>query len=410
MNRCNSDTDSIVWMRKDSKAYLCLLCRTITQGNGTVFYCREGGYLKDKEYMAIALAQAELARGKTSPNPLVGCVLVNAAGEIVGKGYHHKAGQPHAEVNALADAGEKSRGATAYVTLEPCSHYGRTGPCCEALIKAGVKKVVAAANDPNPKVAGKGFARLREAGVVVEQGLLEKEALRQNEVFMHWMTTGKAFVALKYAMTLDGKIATATGDSKWITGVEARSKGHYLRSIYDGIVVGKNTVLKDDPALTCRLVEGKNPIRIVLDSKLSLPTTCQVFTDKAAPTIVVVGAEVAQTKQEAFAKATGVRVLPVPTKAGRIDITALLKILGKENITSVLVEGGSQVHGAFVDAKEVSRVYAFLAPKLLGGSQSITPVGGAGHDFIKQGLQLTEMECIRLGEDLMVSGIVKEGE
>jgi diaminohydroxyphosphoribosylaminopyrimidine deaminase/5-amino-6-(5-phosphoribosylamino)uracil reductase len=286
----------------------------------------------------------------------------------------------------------------------------RTGPCCEALIKAGIKKVVAAANDPNPKVAGKGFARLREAGVIVEQGLLDQKAYRQNEVFMHWMTTGKAFVALKYAMTLDGKIATATGDAKWITGVEARTKGHYLRSIYDGIIVGKNTVLKDDPELTTRLVKGKNPIRIVLDSKLSLPTTCKVFTDKSAPTILVVGAEVDQAKQDAFAKATGVRVLPVPTKAGKIDVTALLTILGKENITSVLVEGGSQVHGAFVDAKEVNRVYAFVAPKIIGGSQSITSVGGRGQQLMANCLNLEEIQTIRLGQDILITGVVvKEG-
>lgn len=366
--------------------------------------------MTDQEYMKLALAQAELARGQTSPNPLVGCVIVSPQGEIVGKGYHHKAGQPHAEVNALADAGPRAQGATAYVTLEPCSHYGRTGPCCEALIKAGIKRVIAAANDPNPKVAGKGFARLREAGVEVIQGVLEKEALRQNEVFMHWMTTGKSFVVLKYAMTLDGKIATATGDSKWITGVEARTNAHYLRSIYDGIVVGKNTVLQDDPELTCRLVKGKNPTRIILDSQLSLPTSCKVFTDQAAPTIVVVGEEVSGDKQKAFAVATGVRVLAVPTVEGKIAITPLLKSLGKENITSILVEGGSQVHGAFLDAGEVNRVYAFLAPKLIGGADSLTPIGGKGHKLIKDGYSLTEVESAKMGQDILITGVVvKEG-
>ena len=209
----------------------------------------------------MALDLAEKARGATSPNPLVGCVIVSPDGHVVGKGYHHKAGEPHAEINAMDDAGEKTAGATAYVTLEPCSHYGRTGPCCEALIKAGIKKVVAAATDPNPRVSGRGFRRLDEAGVEVVSGVLADKAYRQNEIFMHYMKTGRPFVALKYAMTLDGKIATVSGDSKWITGVKARTYAHRLRSWYDAILVGRETVAQDDPSLTVRLVEGKNPLR-----------------------------------------------------------------------------------------------------------------------------------------------------
>lgn len=361
--------------------------------------------MTDEEYMELALAEAERARGNTSPNPLVGCVIVNAQGEIVGKGYHHKAGEAHAEVNALRAAGTKARGATAYVTLEPCSHYGRTGPCCEALIKAGIKRVVAAANDPNPKVAGRGFARLRAEGVEVVQGVLAEHAYEQNEVFMHWMTTGKPFVALKYAMTLDGKIATATGDSKWITGLEARTQGHYLRSIYDGILVGKETVLQDNPELTCRLTAGKNPVRIILDTNLSLPLDRKVFTDKAASTIVI-AKRGADEDKIAELQAQGVRVITVATKQGHVSITALLEVLGKENITSIMVEGGSQIHGAFLDAGEVNRVYAFIAPKLVGGRAALTPVGGEGFAQIAQGYTLRKVTTTKLGQDILINGVV----
>ena len=210
--------------------------------------------MDDKIWMQRAIDLARKGTGLTSPNPLVGAVLVDGEGNVVGEGWHHKAGEPHAEVNALAQAGEKARGTTAYVTLEPCSHYGRTGPCCEALIAAGVKKVVVAIGDPNQKVAGNGIRRLQEEGIEVNVGILAKEAAEINEVFLHWMTTNRPFVALKYAMTLDGKIATGIGDSKWITGGKARTHAHFLRSIYDAILVGKGTVLADDPSLTCRLV------------------------------------------------------------------------------------------------------------------------------------------------------------
>lgn len=220
--------------------------------------------------MQMALDLAEKARGATSPNPLVGCVIVSPDGHVVGKGYHHKAGEPHAEINAMDDAGEKTAGATAYVTLEPCSHYGRTGPCCEALIKAGIKKCCRG-TDPNPRVSGRGFRRLEEAGVEVVSGVLADKAYRQNEIFMHYMKTGRPFVALKYAMTLDGKIATVSGDSKWITGVKARTYAHRLRSWYDAILVGRETVAQDDPSLTVRLVEGKIPCVSSLTARRPFP-------------------------------------------------------------------------------------------------------------------------------------------
>lgn len=362
--------------------------------------------MDDIKYMKIALELAQRAQGQTSPNPLVGCVLVDVKGDIVGKGYHHRAGEPHAEINALAEAKDRAYGATAYVTLEPCSHFGRTGPCCDALIRAGIKRVVAATVDPNPRVAGKGFAKLQAAGVEVTKGVLQEEAYRQNEVFFHWMVTGMPFVAMKYAMTIDGKIATASGDSKWITGDEARKYGHFLRGIYDCILVGKNTVLKDDPELTCRLSEGKNPLRIILDSKLEIPLTAKVLADKKAPTIVVAAQNIAATKVNTFSELTGVEVIQVPMKNNKLSLRALLSELGKRKLTGILVEGGSQVHGAFLDENLVQRVYAFIAPKIIGGAQSLPPIGGFGKEKIAEGLALREIKVQYLGQDMLITGRV----
>lgn len=363
--------------------------------------------MTDEEYMKIALDLAEKARGHTSPNPLVGCVIVSPDGTIVGKGYHHKAGLPHAEINAMADAGSRTQGATAYVTLEPCSHYGRTGPCCEALIRAGIRKVVAAAGDPNPKVGGRGFARLREAGVEVVTGVLEKEARRQNEVFMHWMETGLPFVAIKYAMTLDGKIATAIGDSKWISNEQSRTYAHRLRSIYDAILVGKRTVLCDDPSLTVRLVEGKNPVRVILDSRAELSPDCTVFTDGKAETLWVVSDQLPADKTAPFAALPHVEVLPVPAVDGHLDLKVLLEKLSERQLTSVLVEGGSEVHGAFLDARLVNRVYAFIAPTLIGGRKNLTAVGGIGAASMAQRISLSEPAVMNFGHDIMMTGIIE---
>ncbi|MEG1345704.1 MAG: bifunctional diaminohydroxyphosphoribosylaminopyrimidine deaminase/5-amino-6-(5-phosphoribosylamino)uracil reductase RibD [Acidaminococcaceae bacterium] len=360
--------------------------------------------MKDAKWMQRALDLAVLAAGKTSPNPLVGAVLVNDQEEIVGEGWHHRAGAAHAEVNALAMAGTKARGATAYVTLEPCSHYGRTGPCADALIAAGVRKVVVATKDPNPQVAGKGLCKLQEAGIEVVTGVLAPAALKINEVFFQWVTTGKPFVALKYAMTLDGKIATASGDSKWITGEVARTYAHYLRGIYDGILVGKGTVLADNPALTCRLSPGKNPVRIVLDARLEIPPTAQVLADGEAPTLLVTSTTVSAKLVEARSKLPQVEVLQVGTVDGKIDLAALLTVLGARKITGLLVEGGSATHGAFYAAGLVNRVYAFIAPKIIGGAGALPPIGGCGAPTIATGRQLTALETKVLGQDLLITG------
>lgn len=359
----------------------------------------------EEQYMQRALSLALEAEGDTSPNPMVGCVIVNEDGEIVGEGYHHKAGQPHAEVMALRDAGKAARGCTAYVTLEPCSHQGRTGPCCVALFAAGIKRVVVACTDPNPKVAGKGIAYLKARGIEVEEGVCQEEALRLNERFFCWITNKRPFITLKYAMTLDGKIASHTGDSKWITGEEARTWAHRLRRQHDAILVGIGTVLEDDPELTTRMVKGKNPIRIVLDEKLRTNIMNAVI-NPAAPTLLVTGMEIDENKAELLSVLPNVEILRLPFNEGKVDLQLLLEELTRREITSLLVEGGSQVLGAFKDAGLGDRVYAFIAPKLIGGQGALSPLGGQGSGLISDGWQLRQVETRILGQDIMVTGLV----
>lgn len=359
--------------------------------------------MDDIKFMRRALELAQMAEGDTSPNPMVGAVIVDGDGNIVGEGYHHKAGQPHAEINALAAAGDKAKGATVYVTLEPCSHYGRTGPCCEALIKAGVKRVVSAVTDPNPLVAGRGLNRLREAGIEVTEHICEDEAKKLNEKFFFWITHKRPFVSLKYAMTLDGRLAAAGGDSKWITGTEARTYAHYLRKTHDAVLVGKNTVLHDDCELTTRMVEGKNPVRIVLDSKATIPLNAKILNGEAK-TIVVVSEAAPQDKLDELQKLTNVEVLKLPQRNGYLDLQALLEKLAAMEITSVLVEGGSEVHGAFIDAGLAERIYAFIAPKIIGGKEAIGPVGGTGSTDMGKALKLHGVEYKQLGADFLITG------
>ncbi len=408
MNRCKSGTDSIVWMRKGGKAfsaYGLLWCACMR-----FLFAEEGDILTrltDEAYMQRALELALEAEGNTSPNPMVGCVLVDDDGNIVGEGYHHKAGQAHAEVNALADAKAAAKGATAYVTLEPCSHYGRTGPCCVALARAGIRRVVAACTDPNPKVAGQGLEYLRLQGIEVETGVCEKQALRQNERFFTWITKKRPFITLKYAMTLDGKIATASGDSKWITGEEARTYAHRLRRQHDAVLVGIGTVLADDPELTTRLVQGKNPVRVVLDSRLRISLMASVL-NPAADTIIFASEEADAVKAEALAALPNVEVVRVPAASCGLCVTRVVQELAQRGITSVLVEGGSEVHGAFFDAGLVDRVCAFIAPKLIGGARAVTPVGGVGKGLVEAGWQLREVETIALGQDVLLTGLVAD--
>ncbi|MDR7865645.1 MAG: bifunctional diaminohydroxyphosphoribosylaminopyrimidine deaminase/5-amino-6-(5-phosphoribosylamino)uracil reductase RibD [Sporomusaceae bacterium] len=359
--------------------------------------------VQDIAYMRKALEIARRACGRTSPNPLVGALVVKD-GRVVGEGCHLCAGTPHAEVHALAAAGEAARGATVYVTLEPCCHFGRTGPCADALIAAGVKKVVAAMTDPNPKVCGQGLDRLRAAGVEVVEGVLAAEAARLNEAFLKWVTTGMPFGVMKTAMTLDGKIATRSGLSKWITGPAARERVHRLRDECDAILVGVGTVLADDPELTARLPEGggKNPLRIVVDSAARTPLTAKVVADGLAPTIIAV-TEAAPAGHVAALKAAGAEVLVLPRGATGVDLRALWRVLGERKLTSVLVEGGAAVNAAALAANVIDKIYAFVAPKIFGGAAAPGPVGGAGADAVDGALLLEDMSAEAVDGDILIT-------
>ena len=356
----------------------------------------------DESYMREALRIAEYARGRTSPNPLVGAVIVRD-GAIVASGWHRAAGEPHAEIHALRMAGELARGATLYVTLEPCAHHGRTGPCAEAVIAAGLARVVVALSDPNPLVAGRGIHLLTAAGIEVTTGICEDEARRQNEIFLKWVTTKRPFVTLKTAMTLDGKIASHTGASQWITGAAARARVHAYRNEYDAILVGIGTVLADDPSLTTRLEHGtgKNPLRIVLDSEARTPLDAKLVADGAAPTIIVVS-ERADHRRVNLLRACGAEV--VTLGAQRVDIAVLLDYLGARDITSLFVEGGAAVNWSLLAGGSVDKVHAFIAPMLMGGETAKTPIGGTGFDSPQTALRLRDVTVEQLGADILVTG------
>ncbi len=363
----------------------------------------------DEKYMRLALELAGNAKGRTSPNPLVGAVIVKD-NRVVGCGWHRKAGTPHAEIHALRQAGELARGADVYVTLEPCAHYGKTPPCANALVEAGVKRVYAAIKDPNPKVAGGGFRVLKEAGVEVYYGFLEDEARRLNEVFLKWIEYKQPFIALKVAMTLDGKIATASGESKWITNEKSREYGYKLRDIYDGIMVGINTVISDDPLLTARVEGGKNPVRIILDSKLRIPLNAKVLIDKSARTIIATTADADKDRIKHLSK-MGAEILLVDgydTANHGVNIERLLTMLAERDICSILVEGGGEVNGSLVEHKLVDKIYFFIAPKLIGGKQARNPVLGKGILHLDDALLLEDMKCENLAGDILITGKVKK--
>lgn len=359
--------------------------------------------MTDEIFMREALRIALNAEGRTSPNPLVGAVVVRD-GKIVAEGWHRQAGTPHAEIHALNMAGELSRGATLYVTLEPCSHFGRTPPCANAIVDAGIKKVVAAMSDPNPKVAGRGFEILRAAGIEVEVGILEEEARRLNEIFLKWVTKKLPFVTLKFACSLDGKIATSTGESQWISGIESRKFSHHLRDINDAILVGVGTVLDDNPTLTTRLVEGKNPVRIIVDSTARTPLNSNVVTDKSARTIIATTANASDEKISAL-KSLGVEIITAG-EGERVDLKILMQKLAAQEITSVLVEGGGQIHFSMLKENLVDKIFAFVAPKIIGGENSLTAVEGAGFEKLSDAVTLKNFTSSKLGEDILVCGYV----
>lgn len=355
---------------------------------------------KDGFFMQRALRLAKKGRGTTSPNPMVGCVLVKN-GEIIGEGFHRKAGEAHAEIVALALTGQKARGADLYVTLEPCSHYGKTPPCVDAIIKAGVEKVVIAMQDPNPLVAGRGIKKLKEARIDVTVGVMEEEAEKLNEVFIKYITTKKPFVIGKIAQSLDGKIALSTGESKWITGEPARVKVHELRNWYDAVMVGIGTVLADDPFLTCRLPGGrKNLIRIIVDSTAKIPLDARVFKGSEGR-IIVATTDMADKKKIKTLRSKGVDVIETDTKDGKVDLVQFSEILGDREITSVLVEGGPRLLTSLIRENLIDKLLIFLAPIFLGGS-GLSSVGDLFIGELKKAPRFKFQSVKQVGNDLMI--------
>ncbi|WP_245838834.1 bifunctional diaminohydroxyphosphoribosylaminopyrimidine deaminase/5-amino-6-(5-phosphoribosylamino)uracil reductase RibD [Marininema halotolerans] len=356
---------------------------------------------RDEEWMRLALTFAQSAQGQTSPNPMVGAVAVKE-GRMIGLGAHLQAGTPHAEVHALAMAGAEAEGSTLYVTLEPCNHFGRTPPCTEKTIASGVKRVVIGCIDPDHRVAGEGVNRLREAGIEVVVGILEAACLQLNEAYFHHRKTGLPFVTLKTAVTLDGKIATATGDSRWVTGEAARAEVHRLRHIHDAVLVGSGTVLADRPQLTTRLAGGGiHPLRVVIDSQLRLPLDTPLSDVSVAPTWVFCTEEADRKREQELVK-QGLRVFRMGEE--EVDLSRVFKTLGYEGILSVLTECGGELNASLLRGNHVTEVKVFMAPKLLGGKESATAVSGENPLKMAEAIHLTDVKVEPFGEDLCITG------
>jgi diaminohydroxyphosphoribosylaminopyrimidine deaminase / 5-amino-6-(5-phosphoribosylamino)uracil reductase len=368
-------------------------------------------------FMARALELAARGQGHVEPNPMVGCVLVRD-GEVVGEGWHKKFGGPHAEVEALQVAGPRAKGATAFVTLEPCCHHGKTPPCTQALISAGVTKVVCAQRDPFAAVSGRGIAELQAAGIEIEVGLMETEARRLNAPYLKLVTTSRPWIIAKWAMTLDGKIATATGDSRWISGEASRAIVQQLRGRVDGILIGHGTAKTDDPLLITRPPGPRLATRIIADSHAALSLESQlVQTARDVPVLIAIGSHAPQENIVRLT-AAGCEVLPLPLGEGRgegaaagqlISILALLDELGCRRMTNVLVEGGSKLLGALFDVGAIDEVHVFIAPKLIGGAGASSPIAGAGISKIAAALRLVDIELRHVGEDIYLSGRLTKG-
>ena len=360
--------------------------------------------MHDSDYMRLALELAERGRGWTSPNPMVGAVLVRE-GRIIGQGWHVRCGELHAERHALKNCTEPPEGATLYVTLEPCCHQGRQPPCTDAILEAGIRRVVVGSGDPNPLVAGKGLDILRGHGVEVETGVLEAECRALNRVFFHYIQTKRPYVTMKYAMTLDGKIATRTGASQWITGEAARKQVHRDRHFHTGIMAGVGTVLADDPLLTCRTEDGKNPVRIVCDTRLRTPLDSRlVRTAGEVPTVIATCC--ADPARRAPYEDAGCRVLVLPERDGHVDLNALMEQLGQMEIDSVLLEGGGTLNWAALESGIVQRVQAYIAPKIFGGGAAKSPVEGLGVEVPAQAVRLKNTTVTAVGEDFLLEGDV----
>ena len=359
----------------------------------------------DQYYMNLALDLARKSEGQTNPNPLVGAVIVKS-GKVVAKGYHEKAGLPHAEAIALNKAGTKARGADLYVNLEPCCHHGRTPPCTEAIISAGIKRVILGIRDPNRLVNGRGIRFLRKQGVEVVIGVLRRDCHKINEHFIKYITTGRPWVILKSAVSLDGKIATRTGDSKWITGSKARAYAHRLRSRVDAILVGAETVRMDDPQLTVRPKKKgmRNPVRIIVSGKGSISTSAKIFNNAHKERVIyVANASLPLIRKKKLQK-IGVEVLLVKYRKKKVDLPLLMDALGKMKITSIMIEGGSEISGNALKEKLVDKLIYFLAPKIIGGKNAPGPVGGQGISRIEDFIEVKEISIEKLGNDFVIEG------
>lgn len=361
---------------------------------------------KDEYYMRQALELAKKGMGYVNPNPMVGAIIVKK-GSIIGRGYHMKYGELHAERNVLADCRESPAGATIYVTLEPCCHYGKTPPCTEAILKSGISRVVVGSRDPNPLVAGKGIQILRKQGIEVTEDILQRECEELNEVFFHFIRRKTPYVVMKYAMTMDGKIATVSGLSKWITGEEARRRVQEDRHRYMGIMVGVGTVLADDPLLACRIPKGRNPLRIICDTRLRTPVETQIVkTAKEIPTIIAT-CDRNEEKHSAFLK-RGCEICVLPEAKGHVDMTALMKELGNRKIDSILLEGGGTLNWSCLESGIVQRVQTYMAPKIFGGAGAKTPVSGDGVESPSQCYELIPTGMEHLGADILIESKVKQ--
>jgi diaminohydroxyphosphoribosylaminopyrimidine deaminase/5-amino-6-(5-phosphoribosylamino)uracil reductase len=364
--------------------------------------------MDDQHFMQIALDLAVKGEGFTSPNPIVGAIVVKDD-KVVGSGYHEVVGGPHAEVNAIDAAGESASGATLYVTLEPCNHTGRTPPCTRKILEAGISRVVVAMQDPNPTVTGNGAEFLKQRGVRVTTGVCEEQAEKQNEAFSKYVRTGRPFVIVKCASTLDGRIATRTGDSRWVTGEQSRRFVHRLRHAVDAIMVGVNTVRVDDPSLTARLADGrgKDPLRIILDTHLSIRPDARVLQEvSTSGTILVVGKGIGADKKIDFEK-RGVRVVESFIKDGMVDMNPLMDQLGDMQISSLLIEGGSRVIASAFGADIVDKLFFFYAPKILGGDDGVPICSGSGAELMSQCIGVGDVTVHRFGDDVLIEGYIR---
>jgi diaminohydroxyphosphoribosylaminopyrimidine deaminase/5-amino-6-(5-phosphoribosylamino)uracil reductase len=358
---------------------------------------------EDIEYLEMAYGLAEKARGRTSPNPCVGSVIVKD-GRVVGTGYHREAGQPHAEIIALAEAGARTRGATIYITLEPCVHWGRTPPCAASLARAGLRRAVVSDVDPNPLVDSRGIRALRKAGIEVSLGLLREKNLRLNESYLKYISRKIPFVTLKAAVSLDGRIAAGDGRPGWISSKDSRDYVHLLRGENDAILAGIGTILRDDPRLTVRhpLWKGKEIVRVILDSRLKTPPGAAIFGERGG--ILIFCGKRAPAVKARLLEARGATIIPAPSSAAGLDLGRVLEELGKREIAGLIVEGGSRVFSSFIDSGLADKIFLFAAPKLIGGRTAPSILEGAGAASIEDALRLRDTRCLPVGEDRMIEG------